>query len=126
MGCGLPEITPPDEVCGDGLDNDRDGDTDCDDSDCTSEPQCQTGPQEYENTTAVDIPDNDEMQADLCASPYDRDSNDRRVLWAKDKIKSKYGFSPDFGDAGGLTFAEPVGRTETLTIPQASGGWMGA
>lgn len=56
----------------------------------------------------VDIPDSDDMQADLTASPYDRDSNDRRVLWAKDKIKSKYGFSPDFGDAGGLTFTEPV------------------
>ncbi len=56
----------------------------------------------------VDIPDSDELQADLCASPFDRDSNDRRVLWSKDKIKSKYGFSPDFGDAGGLTFAEPV------------------
>jgi hypothetical protein len=56
----------------------------------------------------VDIPNSDEMQADLCASPYDRDSHDRRVLWAKDKIKSKYGFSPDYGDAGGLTFAQPV------------------
>lgn len=54
------------------------------------------------------IPDDDELQADLCASPYDTDSNDRRVLWSKDKIKSKYGFSPDYGDAGGLTFAEPV------------------
>jgi hypothetical protein len=59
MGCGMPEGTP-DEICGDELDNDGDGDTDCDDSDCVSEPQCQTGPQEYENTTAVDIPDNDE------------------------------------------------------------------
>ena len=56
----------------------------------------------------VEIPDDDEMQADLCASPYDRDSNDRRVLWSKDKIKSKYGFSPDYGDAGALTFTEPV------------------
>ena len=56
----------------------------------------------------VEIPDDDEMQADLCASPYERDSNDRRVLWSKDKIKSKYGFSPDFGDAGALTFTEPV------------------
>ena len=57
-----------------------------------------------------EIPDDDEMQADLCASPYDRDSNDRRVLWAKDKIKSKYGFSPDYGDAGALTFTEPVNQ----------------
>jgi hypothetical protein len=55
-----------------------------------------------------EIPDCDEMQADMCASPYDRDSNDRRVLWAKDRIKKLLGFSPDFGDAAGLTFAEPV------------------
>jgi hypothetical protein len=58
------------------------------------------------------IPDDDELQADLCASPYETDSNDRKVLWAKDKIKSKYGFSPDYGDAGGLTFAEPVNTTK--------------
>lgn len=57
-----------------------------------------------------EIPDDDEMQADLCASPYDRDANDRRVLWAKDKIKSKYGFSPDYGDAAALTFTEPVSK----------------
>lgn len=64
MGCGLPEVTPPVEICGDGLDNDHDGETDCDDSDCAQEPQCQTGPQEYENTTAVDIPDNDQSGAE--------------------------------------------------------------
>lgn len=57
---------------------------------------------------AVQVPDDDEMQADLCASPYDRDSQDRRVLWKKDKIKKEYGFSPDDGDALALTFAEPV------------------
>jgi hypothetical protein len=56
------------------------------------------------------------MQADLCASPYERDSNDRRVLWKKDKIKLKYGFSPDFGDAGGLTFAEPVSTKQSMTL----------
>ena len=60
-----------------------------------------------------EIPDDDEMQADLCASPYDRDSNDRRVLWSKDKIKAKYGFSPDYGDAGALTFTEPVNLNNT-------------
>ena len=54
------------------------------------------------------IPDSDEMQADLCASPYNTDSNDRKVLWSKDRIKKECGFSPDFGDAGGLTFTEPV------------------
>jgi hypothetical protein len=56
----------------------------------------------------VSIPDDDEMQADLCASPYGWDSKDRKVLWSKDRIKEKYGFSPDYGDAAALTFAEPV------------------
>lgn len=56
----------------------------------------------------ADIPDNDEMQADLTASPYVRDSNDRKVLLSKDRIKQEYGFSPDYGDAGALTFTEPV------------------
>jgi len=56
----------------------------------------------------VEIPDSDTLQADLCASPYDRDSHDRICLWKKDRIKSKYGFSPDEGDALGLTLAEPV------------------
>jgi hypothetical protein len=57
---------------------------------------------------AVQLPDDDEIQADLCASPYDRDSHDRIILWKKEKIKAKYGFSPDDGDALALTFAEPV------------------
>jgi len=64
----------------------------------------------------VDIPDDDEIQADLCASPYDRDSNDRRVLWPKDKIKLKLGFSPDYGDAAALTFSEPVNSNKTEDI----------
>lgn len=56
----------------------------------------------------VELPDDDELQADLCASPYERDSHDRIILWKKDKIKKEYGFSPDDGDATALTFAEPV------------------
>ena len=56
----------------------------------------------------VDIPDSDEIQADLCACPFKRDSNDRKVLWPKEEIKSKFGFSPDYGDAAALTFSEPV------------------
>ncbi len=61
-----------------------------------------------DENVAVELPDDDELQADLCASPYDRDSMDRIVLWRKEKIKEKYGFSPDDGDALALTFAEPV------------------
>jgi len=65
---------------------------------------------------AVELPDSDTLQADLCASPYDRDSHDRICLWKKERIKSKYGFSPDEGDAAALTFAEPVNLTKTEEI----------
>jgi hypothetical protein len=61
-----------------------------------------------DETLPVQIPDDDELQADLCASPFSRDTKDRRVLWSKDRIKEKYGFSPDYGDAAALTFTEPV------------------
>ena len=68
----------------------------------------------------VEIPDSDELQADLCASPYDRDSHDRILLWRKEKIKEKYGFSPDEGDALALTFAEPVNANSTYKIQYES------
>ena len=55
----------------------------------------------------VDVPDSDTLQADLCASPYERDSHDRMVLWRKERIKKEYGFSPDEGDSLALTWAEP-------------------
>ena len=57
----------------------------------------------------VELPDSDSLHADLCVSFYSRDSMDRIVLWAKDKIKAECGFSPDEGDALALTFAEPPG-----------------
>lgn len=60
----------------------------------------------------VEIPDDDSIQADLCASIYRRDSQDRVVLWPKDKIKEELGYSPDEGDALALTFAEPVNQNE--------------
>lgn len=75
----------------------------------------------------VDIPDDDELQADLCASPYNRDSHDRIVLWKKEKIKKEYGFSPDDGDSLVLTFAEPVTKPAKLDLDDFKrGGWMGA
>ncbi|MBT4240573.1 DUF4215 domain-containing protein, partial [Candidatus Peribacteria bacterium] len=41
-GCGGSGGTPP-EVCDNSTDDDCDGDTDCDDSDCTSHPSCFVG-----------------------------------------------------------------------------------
>lgn len=68
----------------------------------------------------VDIPDNDALHADLIASPYDRDSHDRIVLWRKEKIKRDYGYSPDCGDALALTFAEPVNKHNDMELGIAS------
>lgn len=65
----------------------------------------------------VEVPDSDELQADLTASPYERDSHDRIVLWRKERIKKEYGFSPDGGDALALTFAEPVAKTDKFEDP---------
>ena len=54
------------------------------------------------------VPDTDEFQADVCASPYDIDANHRKVLKKKKEIRKLFGFSPDVGDAAALTFAQPV------------------
>ncbi len=52
----------------------------------------------------AEIPDSDEVQADLCASPYRRDTRDRKCMVPKDDIRKEFGFSPDAGDALCLTF----------------------
>ena len=56
----VPTVTTA-EVCDNGTDDDRDGDTDCDDSQCAAAPSCQATPTEriYTATPAVAIPDND-------------------------------------------------------------------
>lgn len=54
------EATP--EICGNGLDDDANGDTDCEDSACSEEPACATDvvTYRYEGTeTGLAIPDND-------------------------------------------------------------------
>jgi hypothetical protein len=56
---GLPDIQPPAEICGDNLDNDNNGDTDCDDVACSAEPECQSGTQlSFDGEGDLDIPDN--------------------------------------------------------------------
>ncbi len=56
---GLPTVKLPDEVCNDGVDNDRDGDVDCDDSDCSADAACVSGSLTYTQTSGQAIPDND-------------------------------------------------------------------
>ena len=54
-----------------------------------------------------EIPDDDEFQADICASPFRYDPKERKVLRDKAFIKQEFGFSPDLGDAAALTFSFP-------------------
>lgn len=58
---GEPNIDALPETCGDGLDNDDNGATDCDDAACSGTAECQTGANvlTFESAEAVAIPDND-------------------------------------------------------------------
>lgn len=57
----------------------------------------------------VNIPDDDEIHADLAIMPdVVITSANKKKLVAKDEIKKKYGRSPDIGDALALTFFMPV------------------
>jgi hypothetical protein len=56
----------------------------------------------------VMIPDLDSLHSDLCAPRYSYDSNTRRQLESKQKMRARGVRSPDSGDALALTLAEPV------------------
>lgn len=56
----------------------------------------------------VQIPDEDDLHADLCAPGYSYDSNGAMKLEKKEDIKKRIGRSTDLADALALTFAEPV------------------
>ena len=66
-----------------------------------------------------DIPDDDEFQADLTASPFRYDANERKCLRDKAFIIQEFGFSPDLGDAGALTFSFPIDLARNnVTLPK--------
>jgi hypothetical protein len=56
----------------------------------------------------VQIPDSDELHADLVGVEYRYDSNQRLLLESKEDMKKRGFRSPDLGDAAALTFAEPM------------------
>lgn len=56
----------------------------------------------------VELPDDDDMQADACAPGYKYDSHTRVILESKEDLRSRGMRSPDKWDAVALTFAEPV------------------
>ena len=61
-----------------------------------------------DDPAGVQIPDNDEIQADACAPGYKYDSLTRVQLESKDDIRKRGLPSPDTWDAVALTHAEPV------------------
>lgn len=56
----------------------------------------------------ADIPDSDELQADLTQIKYKYDSSNRLQMEPKEDMKKRGLRSPDMADSLGLTFAEPV------------------
>jgi hypothetical protein len=61
------------------------------------------------NNEPCNIPDSDELHAELtCIPPYKESSNGRIQIERKEKIKETYGKSTNILDAIGLTFAFPV------------------
>jgi hypothetical protein len=56
----------------------------------------------------ADMPDDDELQADLTQIKYSYDSSNRLKMEKKEDMKKRGLRSPDKADSLGLTFAEPV------------------
>lgn len=56
----------------------------------------------------VQIPDSDEVQADICEPGYSYDSHGRLLIESKENIKKRGAKSPDIADALAMTFAEHV------------------
>lgn len=76
----------------------------------------------------VQIPDDDELQADLTQLRYGYDSNGRLKFESKDDMKKRGFRSPDKGDALALTFSQPVIERKEKPAANRSrgaGGWMG-
>jgi len=60
-------------------------------------------------TGGVDIPDDDNLHAELVNRGSDEDGTQRFMIESKKKMKSRGVSSPNLAEALALTFAEPVG-----------------
>lgn len=89
----------------------------------------------FEDPAGVQVPDEDTLQADLCAAKWGKgatrfDSSGRLCLESKDHIRETLGVSPDLGDASALTFAFPIAHTVNAApvaapLSARPHGWMG-
>lgn len=80
-----------------------------------------------ESEEKTQIPDDDNLQADLVSAGYEYTSLGQLKLEKKENIKKRLGKSPDSGDAVALTFAEPVRiEQQQIHMPGSSSqgsGW---
>lgn len=74
----------------------------------------------------AEIPDSDELQADLTQIRYSYDSNNALKMEKKEDMKKRGFRSPDMADSLGLTFAKPVARAPAydITTTDDPHNWM--
>ena len=72
----------------------------------------------FRDPGGAQIPDSDVAQRHLTAPKYKHDPNGRLELEPKPKIKGRTGFSPDWGDAFALTFADILSIEEPDERPK--------
>jgi hypothetical protein len=70
------------------------------------------------------VPDSDELQADLTQIRYSYDSNNALKMEKKEDMKKRGLRSPDMADALGLTFAKPVVRVAQKRSDNAPRHWQ--
>jgi hypothetical protein len=73
---------------------------------------------EWMEKQPAQIPDSDELQADLTQIRYSYDSNNALKMEKKEDMKKRGFRSPDLADALGLTFAAPVVNLDTAPLTQ--------
>lgn len=82
---------------------------------------------EWMTAQPAQVPDSDELQADLTQIRYSYDSNNALRMEKKEDMKKRGFRSPDMADALGLTFARPVtkppAKRDSRPAPRTS--WMG-
>lgn len=71
------------------------------------------------------VPDSDELHADLTQCKYKYDSNNALEIEKKEDMKKRGLRSPDCGDALGLTFAQPLIPVSTSHVRRTPSSWMG-
>lgn len=81
---------------------------------------------EWLGNQPAEVPDSDELQADLTQIRYSYDSNNALKMEKKEDMKKRGFRSPDMADSLGLTFAKPVkNKPRPAPARRVATSWMG-